>query len=158
MKLRHLYLLFALIGFLLYSQLVASSSGIADAPSMTRIVIRASGPRIPAESFAAKPKTFYLAGDKYGRVEEELDREQGIQGRFITNEPDIWIVNLVTKTAQHIVDHGPTFNFHAPIVWTPKIHGQPELGAEFKELDFGKELQFFRERGALDLGQRQVDD
>jgi hypothetical protein len=62
---------------------------------------------MPSESFAAKPKTFYLAGEKYGRVEEQLDSEHGLHVLFITNEPDSWIVNLVNKTAQHIVDRGP---------------------------------------------------
>src|SRR6266404_5316678 len=89
---------------IVFSIVVAS---FADEPSMTKIVVRASGPKIPAESYMARPKTFYLAGDKYARIEQELDRERGVRPLMIANEPDNWIVNLVTKTAQHIVDHEP---------------------------------------------------
>ena len=126
-------------------------------PPVTKIVVRASGPRIPADSFAAKPVTFYLAGELYGRVEEEVDREHGVHPLFINSAPDTWIVNLANKTAQHVVDHQPPFSFHAPILFVPKAKDRPEANAEFKELNFGTEVQFFREQSARDLGQRKVD-
>ena len=137
--------------------LFVGATSFADEPLMTKVVISASGPKIPAESFIAKPKTMYLAGDKYSRVEQELDRESGVQARFITNEPDIWIVNLVTKTAQHIVDHEPPFEFHAPIVYRSKTKQNAETNVEFKGLNFGNEIQFFREQKARDAGQRKLD-
>jgi hypothetical protein len=137
--------------------LAIASALLADEPPMTKIVVRASGPEIPPESHSAKPRTLYLAGPKYGRVEEELDREHGLHVRFITNEPDNWIVNLVNKTVQHIVDRGPTFIFRAPVFWVPKPEGQPDPDKEFKDLEFGNEFQFFHDQGSQDLGQRQFE-
>lgn len=126
----------------------------SDEPTMTKLVTRLSGPKIPADSFAAKPTTFYLTGELYGRVEEEMDRERGVHPLFICNPPDTWIVNLVNKTAQHVVDRQPPFSFHAPILFVPKTKARPEANTEFKGLNFGSEVQFFRDQGARDLGQR----
>jgi hypothetical protein len=36
---------------------------------MTKVVVQFQSPEIPAESFAAKPKTMYRAGVRYCRVE-----------------------------------------------------------------------------------------
>jgi hypothetical protein len=126
-------------------------------PQMTKIVSRMISPQVTRSSFAAKPKTLYLAGEKYARAEEQPDSEHGIHGLIITSEPDSWIINLMDKTGRHIVDPGPTFVMHAPIFWTAKQKGQPDPDKEFKDLDFGKEAQFFREHGAREAGMRKVD-
>jgi hypothetical protein len=34
---------------------------------------------------------------------------------MIINEPEIWMVNLLSKTAQHYVDSGPTFSCRMPM-------------------------------------------
>lgn len=126
-------------------------------PQMTKIVSRMISPQVKPNSFAAKPKTLYLAGEKYARAEEQPDAEHGIHGPLITSEPDSWIINLSDKTGRHIVDPGPTFVMHAPIFWTAKQKGQPDPDQEFKELEFGKEAEFFRQRSARDIGMRKVD-
>ena len=109
-----------------------------------------------ADSFAAKPKTLYRAGSKYARIEEELDAQNNIHALIIVKEPDTWMINLADKTARHIVDPGPTFNFHAPIVWVAKSQGMPDRDQAFKELEFGNELQFFRQHAAQDGGAQQI--
>ncbi len=145
-------LLFLMIGAIF----VCSRAGAAES-QMTKIVSRMIGPQIPPGSFAAKPKTLYLAGEKYARVEEQPDSEHGIHGLMITNEPDSWIINLADKTGRHIVDPGPTFVVHSPIFWIPKSKGQPDPDKEFKDLEFGKEVQFFHDHGARELETREVD-
>ena len=99
---------------------------LAGEPSMTKIVSRIISDSVPEGSFASKPKTLYRAGNKYSRTEEELDVENNLHALLIVNEPDTWMINLADKTARHIVDPGPTFNFRAPIVWIPSRNGQPE--------------------------------
>jgi hypothetical protein len=126
-------------------------------PSMTKIVTRMISPRVAQDSFAAKPKTLYRAGEKYARVEEQLDSEHGIHGLMITNEPNAWMINLTDKTGRHIVDPGPSFVMHAPVFWAAKQKGQPDPDKEFKDLEFGSEAQFFRQHGARDIGTRKVD-
>lgn len=105
---------------------------------MTKVEVFMEGPDIPAGSFATKPKVMYRAGSRYCRVEEAPDPEKGIHGLAITNEPDAWMVNLVTKTAKHMVDPGPTFNCHLPIF--------PDTD---KDLEFGFELEYFKRKGAV---------
>jgi len=135
---------------------ISARAGAAE-PPMTKIVTRAIGPAIKSGSFAAKPKTIYLAGKKYARIEEESDIENKIHELVVINEPDTWLINLADNTARHAVDPGPTFNVHSPVFWTAKPEGEPDPAKEFKDLEFGSELQFFRQHAAQDIGMRQVE-
>lgn len=137
--------------------LICWTAGGAE-PQMTKIVTRAIGPAIKTGSFAAQPKTMYLAGKKYARMEEETDVQNRIHELVVINEPDTWLINLADNTGRHVVDPGPTFDVHSPIFWTAKPEGQPDPDKEFKDLEFGSEMQFFRERGAQDVGMRQVEE
>ena len=86
-------------------------------------------------------------GDKYGRLEEAPDLNLGIHGLLICNEPDAWMINLMTKTGIHDLDGGPTYVFHAPIMGF-KGKSQAEFQA-FKALpiskfEFGREMEFLK--------------
>jgi hypothetical protein len=103
-----------------------------------------SGTDIPAGSFAAKPKVYWRASNQYCRLDEEPEPENGIHGTLILNEPDVWMVNLADNTAKHLVDQGPTFHCKLPIfAFDPKM-AKSKIG----ELEFGRELDFFRASGA----------
>jgi hypothetical protein len=131
-------------------------SGIARAeeePAMTKIVVRMLALSAAGNLVPEKPKTMYVAGEKYARVEELPDAKAGGQKLIVTNEPDSWIINLTDKTAKHLVDSGPKFVTHAPIFWTTS--GQPE--PEFDDLEFGAELKFFGGGRGLDLKPRTLD-
>jgi len=103
--------------------------------------VHLEGPDIPAGSFATKPKVMYRAGSRYCRVEEAPDEDNGLHGLLIVNEPDYWMANLVTKTARHGVDPGPTFNCHMPL-----FADDPDKDAP--GLEFGLEMEFFKANGA----------
>lgn len=127
------FLVAALLGCLCFAQ---------DAPkTMTKMEVVLQGPKIPAASFAAKPKVMYRAGVRYCRVEEADDTENGIHGLLVVNEPDAWMINLTNKTARHILDLGPTFNCHLPI-----FTDDPDK--EASSLEFGLEIEFFEKNGA----------
>ena len=119
-------------------------------PPMTRIEYRAISPKIPADSFAAKPKIQYIAGTTYSRTEEQPDPAEGIHGLIVCAEPDIWMVNLFPRTAQHIVDPGPTFITHHNIL-------DRDAPKEFASLEFGKEIEFFRSHHAAPLEAQSLD-
>jgi hypothetical protein len=85
-------------------------------PSVIKIVSRFISPQIPPDSFAAKPKAVYIAGDSYARVEEEPDAARGIHGLIIISEPDSWMINLLDHSGRHMVDPGPTFIIHHNIL------------------------------------------
>jgi hypothetical protein len=112
---------------------------------MTHLAVQMSGTDIPADSFAAKPKIYWRASNQYCRVDEELDPQNGIHGRLIMNEPDAWIVNLANNSARHLVDPGPTFNCKLPIFALDPETVKSKIG----ELEFGRELDFFRENNAV---------
>jgi hypothetical protein len=116
--------------------------------TMTKIVAQLQSSDVPADSFAAKPKTIFRAGTQYCRVEEAPDPEHGIHGLMIVNEPDAWMVNLATKNAQHMVDPGPTFNCRLPI-FANRISEVPQDEAKaIGGLEFGNEFDFFKSKGA----------
>jgi hypothetical protein len=113
--------------------------------TMTRLEVRLQSPEISRGSFAAKPKVMYRAGTQYCRTEEMPDAEHGIHGVAIVNGPDVWMVNLFTKTAQHLVDPGPTFNCRMSIF---PAKSAADRKSQLAELEFGRELGYFKGRGA----------
>jgi hypothetical protein len=125
---------------------------------MTKIVFRRISQDIVPDSFAAKPVTLYRVADKYSRIEEPPNPERGIHNLIISKEPDGWTINLLDKTARHLIDAGPTFSARTPIIWTPKPNGQPDPDKEFQDLEFGYEVRFFRQHKARDLGLRTVEE
>lgn len=135
-----------LLCFLVTAQLGADDSK----PPMTRIEHRYISPGIPADSFGAKPKILYIAGTTYSRTEEQPDLPLGIHGLIICAEPDIWMVNLIPRVAQHIVDPGPTFVTHHNIL-------DRDAPKEFSTLEFGKEVQFFSTHRAKPLTPQSLD-
>jgi hypothetical protein len=123
--------------WLLTLALAHPSVALQPPKRMIKVEVFLEGPDVPAGSFATKPKVMYRAGSQYCRTEEAVDTENGIHGLAIVNEPDAWMVNLVSKTGKHIVDPGPAFNCHLPIF--PAID---------KDLEFGFELEYFKAKGA----------
>jgi len=115
---------------------------------MIKLAVRLESPDIPKESFAAKPKLMYRAGNGYCRTEELPDPEHGIHGLMILNEPDAWMVNLLTNTARHLVDPGPTFNCHLPIFRGEQVKSGADLKNQLLELEFGQEIAYFKGKGA----------
>jgi hypothetical protein len=123
-----------------------ASSALAQLSTnrMMKIVTRDTSPGIPFGSFAAKPKVLYRMGETYGRIEEMLDREQGIHGLVVIAEPKCWMINLFDKSGRLILDPGPTYVFRASII--PSIErGKPPPLPEF---EFGTEYAFLNKHRA----------
>jgi hypothetical protein len=129
--------------------LVAGSLLAQQPPkTMTRMVVQLESTDVPASSFATKPKTMFRAGTKYCRIEEEPDPAQGIHGLTIIDEPDMWMVNLATKTARHMVDSGPAYNCRLPILGSRLAELPEDQAQQMGGLEFGEEMDFFRSKGA----------
>jgi len=107
---------------------------------MIRIVTRNVSPGLDPNTFAARPKTLYRLGGRYGRLEEEADPERGMRLLTVINEPDVWIANLADRTGRHIVDAGPSLKFHAPILWSE------DLPVALRDLEYGCEVAWMKER------------
>src|SRR5712692_8286049 len=125
------------LGFALVSDALASCAP----PRMLRIVTTVESPGLPADHFAGQPKTLYRFGNAYGRVEEVLNRQTGLHLLVIVSEPDIWVINRVNMSGQHMVDRGPSLDFRAPIVPGAKSE-------RWKDLEFGCEEDFMKKAGA----------
>lgn len=132
--------------FFLCAQLEAAEPN----PPMTRIEYRAISPKILPNTFNSEPKVLYIAGPTYSRLEERPDPAEGMHGLIICALPDAWMINLLSRTARHIIDPGPTFVVHHNIL-------DQKAPKEFSSFEFGKEVEFFRSRKATPLKPQSID-
>jgi hypothetical protein len=118
------------------------------AATMTRMEVLIQSPDTSSTSSSAKSKVLYRAGDLDCRMEEQADPERGIHGLMVIHEPDAWMVNLVTHTALHIVNTGPTYHCRMPI-FADRLRDMPaDEQRPIGDLEFGRELEFFTDRDA----------
>ena len=136
---------------LLAGLLLAGASSVlaADEERVVKIVTRRVGENIDPNSFAAKPVTLWRMGSCCIRSEEELDAALGLHQLSVVNEPDVWMVNWYTRQGKHIVDPGPTFTAHAPIVISDE---EPQL----REFEYGREMEFLGLRQVKRSGPEQI--
>lgn len=119
-----------------------SGEALCAPEKLTRMVVRNISPGLPAAAPAAQPRTLYRQGALYMRSEESPDPARG-QPVVIVAEPNIWMVNLSTRTGQHQVDPGPEFVVRAPV-----LPMTAETPPQFRSLEYGCELEFLRRNGA----------
>ena len=137
--------------FLVWLSLLAPATSFAQTPpkaaaeTMTKMVVRLSGPHIAAGSFPALPKTIYRAGESYARIEDPPDAKQKTEKLMIVAGRDAYSVNVIDKTGTHVTNAGATHDLGLPIVlpFDPKH----KLG-KLDEIEFGTELEFFEQAGA----------
>ena len=109
-------------------------------PGLFRIVSANSSPGSPKDSFARKPKVTYRAGNGLVRQEEMPDTAGGVHQLSVIHWPDLWVVNLLTKTGEHVVDDSPKSGVHVAALGVEPSDGLPPAWAE---LEFGCEWDFF---------------
>ncbi len=121
----------------------ASSTVFADCfpERVLKIVTAAEYPDTPPDAFVAQPRMLYRLGERYGRIEEPYSPQDNVQHLVIISEPDLWMVNLVDMTGQHMVDPGPTFIFRAPVFDSLE-------SAFWRRFEFGCEEAFMKAAGA----------
>jgi len=104
---------------------------------LTRMVVRNVSPELMAASPAAQPRTLWRQGATQLRSEGSPDPARGVQAIVVVAEPDIWLINPVSRTGEHRVDPGPDLNVRAPIL--PRGQGLP---AALMALEYGCEGEF----------------
>jgi hypothetical protein len=117
---------------------------------MLYVEYRLASAQIAKDSFDAQTKKVWRIGKDYLRFEDAPNPQTKIHGLIIVAEPDIWIVDRNTNQAQHTVDPGPDFKIHFPIFAS-------ETSEMLRELEFGKELEFFHTKEARELPAQDVD-
>ena len=136
---------------LIIACLLATTCAAEPQPkTMTKIEVILGSPGVVAGTFASKPKVFYRSGNRYCRIEEAPMPTRVCHNLMVVSEPDYWTVNLLTKTARHATDPGPTFNCHLPIVRGMAHPGQwTRKRRRSEKMEFGQEIEFFKARGAV---------
>ena len=61
------------------------------------------------------------------------------------NQPDVWIVNRADMTARHVKDTDPKGVSRIPVAAIPEL---PDLT---KELEIGREVEYFKEQKAKEM-------
>ncbi len=122
----------------------------ADDDKMLYVEYRLAGKQIAADSFDAQTKKVWRIGLKYLRFEDAPNPQSKVHGLIIVAEPDIWIIDRNIDQAQHTVDPGPNYKIHFPLFASEKSE-------KLRGLEFGRELEYFRENGARELPAQNVD-
>lgn len=133
-------------GMILWLPIQAYAQPAGRPETMTKIVVRLMGSGIKPGSSAALPRTIYRAGDRYARMEDPPDARQRMEKLIIIAEPDAYSLNVIEKKGTHAIDRGGTSDIHLPVVlpFDPK-HKLDVLD----KLEFGDELDFFQNAGAI---------
>jgi hypothetical protein len=113
--------------------------------NMTKIVVRLLAPTLQKNAFSALPKTIYLAGPQFIRIEDPPDSRQGIQKLTVISGGDAYSVNLLDKKGTHASNAGGDNPVRLPIVLP--FDPNHQFGT-LDELEFGDELEFFKSAGA----------
>jgi hypothetical protein len=131
--------------------LISSIGGPSSQPLMTRITIQYHTPDLSEDARGARPKTLYLAGDRYARIEQPADSTTNSMNLIIVNEPHIWVINGRNKTGSHSTNPGPDFSVHNPILG-------PDCPEELFDFEFGHEVDFLKRTGAKSLDSKQIGE
>lgn len=129
----------------------APPAAAACAPAkLVKIATRNVTPGIPADSWMRQPLVMHRKGEHYFRNEEPRDAARKLHMMMVVSAPDIWFVNKESRSGQHIVDPGPTYDVHAPII------GFPTAPKAFVDLEYGCEAQFVRDKSMAAQGPRDA--
>lgn len=123
----------------------------ADEPKMLHIEYQLVAFGLAPDSFGAQPKKLWRVADTHLRLEEVKNPETKEQRLVIVAQPDIWVIDRMTSRGRHEVDPGPTYKVKFPVF---TADGADEILA----LEMGSEVEFFRERGAKEVGEKTVAD
>ena len=134
--------------FFLSLLVLCSIPTLEPAPPVTKVVFRL----IPPDSFSppasVAPKTIYVAGDRYARIEQPGHADT--KNLIIVSEPDIWVVDGEKKQASHMINPGPDLTVHNPILG-------PEGPEDLFDFEYGRELRFFEHVTTKSLGFKEIE-
>lgn len=117
---------------------IITRPGACAPATLTRMTVREISPGLAAADRRAQPRVIHRLGPDRLRSEEQPDPTRGGETRLtVITEPDIWTINLTTRSGQHAVDPGPTFEVLAPI-----LPVGPDLPPILRTLEFGCEAAF----------------
>ena len=97
----------------------------------------------------------HLSGRKWARaIGRNGGHGRGIHQLSVINWPDVWVVNLLDKTGEHIVDDSPKSDVHITALGLEPSDGLPPAWAA---LEFGCEWEFFAANKATQVPTEKHD-
>lgn len=129
--------------------MTAAVAGAADEAKMIFVEYQLVAFGLAPDSFMAQPKKLWRVGDTHLRLEEGVNPDNNEQRLVIVAQPDIWVIELISKLGRHERDPGPTYKVRFPV-----FAGDPN--DELTKLEMGSEAEYFREHGAKDMGERTI--
>lgn len=106
--------------------------------------------KLPPGSPELQHRKLWLVGTKYLRFEDVPNPQTGVHGLIIVSEPDIWFIDRKTRSGKHNIDPGPTYAVHFPMF-------PNEDSPRIKQLEFGREREFFETNGAREGAKQTID-
>jgi hypothetical protein len=100
---------------------------------LTHIVTRNISPGLQASDRRAQPRELWRQGAFFLRSLETVDPTTGARPLVIVSEPDVWMIDLASRTGQHRTDPGPELEVRAPVLppaGTPPVMLALEFGCE----------------------------
>lgn len=87
------------------------------------------------------------------RVGLILGRSESAESLVVYREPELWVVDLPRRTGLHVVDPGPSFGFHLPVIG---LVANPDPQAALTGLEIGAERLFMEARGVRPIAGRYL--
>ena len=134
----------------LLALLVGVGCNAKKSDTMQRMDLFFKAPDLPDDGAAARPKTIYVAGTRYARIEQFADATSDEKNLIVVSEPDIWLVDALRKTIGHSVNHGADQEVHNPIIG-------PDAPDELLSLEYGREISFFEKANAKHRAEEIVE-
>lgn len=127
-----------------------AAPGADTPPGQKKIVFVLKGPDLPITAIGALPKTMYLAGEYYARIEQPAELTSGKQNLLIVRGRDVWVIDILKKTGTHSINSSPDFTVHNPILG-------PNGPSELFEFEYGREVAFFEKTLTKQLGPEKIE-
>lgn len=120
-------------------------------PLLVTMTVRNVTPGLQAADHRAQPRRIWRMGGRHFRILEQPVVSANVrdpkapmarQALFVVSEPDVWMIDLASRTGGHSLDKGPVFEVRAPIL-------PPGSPPEFMALEYGCEAEFVAVRAPV---------
>jgi len=130
---------------------VAAAVPPCQPQSLVSMTVRNITPGLQAADHRAQPRRIWRKGGRHLRTVEQpvvaasvQDPKEPMarQALFLVSEPDVWMIDLASRTGGHTLDKGPVYEVRAPILPA----GSPP---QFMALEYGCEAEFVAVRAPV---------
>lgn len=123
----------------------------ADSPKMLFVEYKLIHPSIKEGTFEATSKKVWRIGFRYLRIEEAADPAENLHILIISNAPNTYMIDRLTKSGKHIIDRAKNIDVHM------SVFQNVDLPEEIQKLEMGDENAFFNRHNATLAGTQTIE-